>query len=47
MVARAQTVDLKEIRQWSTNEGHKEKYNVFVQLLKKKRFDSIAFEVRG
>lgn len=36
MVAKEQKVNMKEIGRWSANEGYKEKYNIFVRLLKKK-----------
>lgn len=35
MVAKAQKVNLGEIRRWSGNEGHKEKYAVFLLTLNK------------
>ncbi len=36
MVVRAQKVNLKEIRRWSEKEGHKEKFEVFFNRIKKK-----------
>lgn len=36
MVARAQKINLKEIKRWSEKEGHKEKFRVFVNRIKKK-----------
>ena len=35
LVARAQKISLGEIRRWSENEGHIEKYGVFLKMLKK------------
>lgn len=35
MVAKAQKVDLGEIRRWTENEGHAEKYEVFLKALRK------------
>ena len=35
MVAHAKKVSLKEIRRWSEQEGHKEKYKVFLSVRKK------------
>jgi hypothetical protein len=35
LVARAQKVNLSEIRRWSENENHLEKYGVFLRMLKK------------
>lgn len=36
MVAKAQKVSIREIERWSLKEGHKEKYKIFVERLKKK-----------
>jgi hypothetical protein len=36
MVAKAQKVNAGEIRKWSIVEGHKEKYETFVKMLKKR-----------
>jgi len=35
LVAKAQKVSLREIKRWSDNEGHAEKYSVFLATLKK------------
>jgi hypothetical protein len=35
MVAKAQKVDFKDIKKWSLAEGHKEKYENFLKMLKK------------
>jgi hypothetical protein len=35
MVAKAQRVNIKDIRRWSVAEGHKEKYSTFLKMLKK------------
>lgn len=35
MVAKAKKVSLREIKSWSENEGHEEKYPVFLAMLKK------------
>ncbi len=35
MVAKAQKVNLREIRKWSDTEGHKEKCDIFLRMLKK------------
>jgi hypothetical protein len=35
MVAKAQKVKLKDIKRWSVAEGHKEKYEAFLEMLKK------------
>ncbi len=35
LVAKAQKVSLREIRRWSENEGHAEKYGIFLETLKK------------
>ncbi len=35
MVAKAQKVNLKDIKKWSLDEGHKEKYENFLKMLKK------------
>ncbi len=34
MVAKAQKVKLSEIRKWSEKEGHKEKFDIFLKMLK-------------
>ncbi|MDA8338762.1 MAG: hypothetical protein M0Z70_05630 [Nitrospiraceae bacterium] len=34
MVAKAQKIDLKEIRRWSVKERHKEKYDIFASMIK-------------
>ncbi len=34
MVAKAQKVRLPEVRKWSEKEGHKEKFDIFVKILK-------------
>ena len=36
MVARAQKVEMREVKRWSEQEGHAEKYQVFVRRLKKR-----------
>ncbi len=35
MVAKAQKVNLREIKEWSVAEGHKDKYETFFKMLKK------------
>ncbi len=35
MVAKAQKVDLKDVKKWSAAEGHKERYENFLKILKK------------
>jgi len=35
LVAKVQKVSLREIRRWSKNEGHEEKYAIFLDTLKK------------
>jgi hypothetical protein len=34
MLAKAQKINLKEVKRWSEKEGHKEKYNVFIRIIK-------------
>lgn len=34
MLAKAQKINLKEVTRWSEKEGHKEKYNVFIRMIK-------------
>jgi len=34
MVAKAQKVNLRDVKQWSAAEGHKEKYETFLRMLK-------------
>ncbi len=34
MVAKAQKVNIEEIGKWSVKEGHKEKYEIFLKMLK-------------
>jgi hypothetical protein len=36
MVAKVQKINLKEIKRWSEKEGHKEKYGIFISMIKKK-----------
>jgi len=36
MVAEAQRINLREVRRWSEEEGHAEKYLVFLKRLRKK-----------
>jgi hypothetical protein len=33
LVAKAQNIDLDDVRRWSRNEGHEEKFHVFEQRL--------------
>ncbi len=35
MVAKAQKINIKDIKRWSVAEGHKEKYETFLKMLKK------------
>jgi hypothetical protein len=34
MLAKAQKINLKEVKRWSEKEGHKEKYKAFIRMMK-------------
>ena len=37
LIARSQKISLREVKRWSEKEGHKEKYNAFVNMLKRRK----------
>lgn len=37
LIARSQKIRLREIKRWSEKEGQKEKYNAFINMLKRKK----------
>lgn len=40
MLAKAQKINLQEVKRWSEKEGHKEKYADFISRIKNKKYSS-------